>query len=331
MGNQLKASLKTETNESRHPADPASPVFLVGAERSGTTLLRLMLDHHPQMTWINEFAYAVDWVPSNGWPDVEEYRRKLLDDRIFMDSGLKIDPSLDYVELVNDFLRQWRQRSGKPFVGAQVHRHFGKILRLWPEARFIHLLRDPRDVARSRIQMGWAGNTWHATRVWIETEQKWEEVRANIPPNRQIDVYYENLVRQPESELRRICKHIGVTYDARMLKFHTDTTYEPVNVEFREKWRHQLTSREIQLVEADAAGMMRERGYELSGLPSIRVVGLTRVALAIQNRYKRVRFRVRKYGMELWLEDVIFRRLSEAFWRKRVLKRIQAVNRGRVK
>lgn len=47
----------------------SKPVFLVGAERSGTTVLRLMLDHHPQIAFNNEFEYAVDLVSDEGkWP-----------------------------------------------------------------------------------------------------------------------------------------------------------------------------------------------------------------------------------------------------------------------
>lgn len=50
------------------------PIFLVGAERSGTTVLRLMLDHHPQIAWCYEFEYAVDQMLDNGdFPKLEAY------------------------------------------------------------------------------------------------------------------------------------------------------------------------------------------------------------------------------------------------------------------
>ncbi|MEP0844220.1 MAG: sulfotransferase, partial [Phycisphaerae bacterium] len=59
------------------------PVFLVGAERSGTTLARLMLDHHPRIAWLNEFEYAVDLIGPQGWPDVNAYCDYLETNRIF--------------------------------------------------------------------------------------------------------------------------------------------------------------------------------------------------------------------------------------------------------
>lgn len=49
------------------------PVFLVGAERSGKTLLRLMLEHHPDISWLNEFEYSVDLVSDQGeYPSLSE-------------------------------------------------------------------------------------------------------------------------------------------------------------------------------------------------------------------------------------------------------------------
>src|SRR5262249_14024147 len=68
------------------------PVFLVGAERSGTTLLRLMLDQHPELAFQFEFELAVDHLPdARDWPPVAEYLARLRSDRIFLLSGYEAD------------------------------------------------------------------------------------------------------------------------------------------------------------------------------------------------------------------------------------------------
>ena len=141
-----------------------SPVFLVAAERSGTTMLRLMLSTIRRSPGAAT-GYAVNLMPeSGGWPDLAAYREFLLTNRIFrLGHGFEIDPNLSYPELVNSFLEQLQRRTGKPIVGALVHRHFDRLLRIWPDARFIHLIRDGRDVARSCIGMGWAGSVWTGT------------------------------------------------------------------------------------------------------------------------------------------------------------------------
>ncbi len=127
-----------------------TPIFLVGAERSGTTLLRLMLDHHPQIAFNSEFEYVVDRISADGhFPDLPCYHDYLSSRWIFKDSHFQIDPNLDYPNLVNSFLQQKQKRDQKARIGATVHHQFHYLCKNWPQAKFIHLLRDGRDVARS--------------------------------------------------------------------------------------------------------------------------------------------------------------------------------------
>jgi hypothetical protein len=108
-------------------------IGVVGAERSGSTLLRLMLDHHPNIAFEHEFDLAVEMVSDDGsFPPVEVYRKFLSSVR---GMNYVINPSLTFSELVNDFLNQKLARSGKVgYVGATVHHHFDRLIYLWPDA-----------------------------------------------------------------------------------------------------------------------------------------------------------------------------------------------------
>lgn len=194
------------------------PFFLVGSERSGTTLLRLMLAHHGQIECAPEFEFLVEEMPEDaGWPELDGYYRWLETNRIFRPHALAVDRALDYPALMKSFVAQYCRRSAKPIHGATCHKHFDRLLRIWPKARFVHLLRDGRDVARSCIGMGWAGNVWHGAERWIAAEELWVSLASRVPAARRLELRYEDLIRDPEKELARTCAFLGTDYDAAML------------------------------------------------------------------------------------------------------------------
>jgi len=309
-----------------------APCFLVGAERSGTTLLRLMLDHHPRLAWCEEFEYAVDWISPDGrFPDAGRYADWLESDRIFLNSGFRIDRSLDYAALVRSFLEQKRQGDGKPIVGATVHRHFDRLLSVWPDARFVHLLRDGRDVAPSCIGMGWNGNVWTACDRWIEAESLWQSVRRQVGKERTHDVTYEDLIRRPEETLAGICRFLGVDYSPAMLDYSRTTSYHAPDPNHTQQWRKKLSEREVRLIESRIGPMLAERHYPASGFPPLAVPAWQRWGLRMQDRWFRTQFRARRLGLPLLAADFLSRRLGLAGWQKRLRPRINAVQSRYVK
>ncbi len=286
------------------------PVFLVGAECSGTTLLRLMLDHHPQIAFFFEFQYSVAKLSDGaGWPDLREYRDYLDGDRIFRAGQLIVDPTLDYPHLIDSFLRQKRDRDHKKVVGAVVHYDYDRLLRIWPDARFVHIIRDGRDVAQSAILHGWGGNLYTAASKWLNAEELWSRFSTEIPRDRYHEVRYEDLVRLPEEVLDGICKFIGVPYDRAMFDYIHDSTFSAPSPARLDKWRTALSSYELQLAEARMGDMLVARGYPLSGLPRLKITPQLRRKLWLQDRVARSSFRRRRYGLPLWMAKLITSRL----------------------
>ncbi len=310
----------------------SDPIFLVGAERSGTTVLRVMLKHHPQITWCNEFEYSVDLIPNlKTLPSLDKYYEWLETHRIFQATGFTIDRSLNYEELVNSFLYQKRDRDGKPIVGATVHRHFDRLLQIWPNARFIHIIRDGRDVSRSSIGMGWAGNVWHGVNRWIEAEQLWEKMSKIIPPQRRIEVTYEGLIAEPVQTLTRLCDFIGVSYNPAMINYKNTSTYDLPDPKFIQQWRRKLSEYDIQLVESRIGKMLVERGYELSGLPPITVTPAIAQRLRLQDWWYRAQFRLQRNGLSLFVSDYLSRKLGLAQWQKSVRLKLNTIETARLK
>lgn len=321
-----------KTNGATPPTAPpqnAGPVFLVGALRSGTTMLRLMLDGHPDLRVPFEFDFAVDAIGEDGrYPSVPAYLEHLATHRIFLATGLQSDPELSYRELVNSYLEQARVKAGKPRVGATLHRHFEYLPQLWPNARYLHLLRDGRDVARSVIRMGWAGNAYVAANVWLEAERSWDRLCTQVPADRRMEVRYEALVREPEQMLREVCAFLEITYDPDMLEYHKRSTYGRPTPKAAANWQKDAATRkEGLLAEAKLRTMLQMRGYPLSSEgPDAPIAPHRDLLLRADSRLKAFAFRAKRMGPQLTAMDMVTRRFPvPKQFRQAVQRQINAV------
>ncbi|MGB3240581.1 MAG: sulfotransferase [Geitlerinemataceae cyanobacterium] len=323
--------------ESQNPLTSTSqfvgePILLVGAERSGTTMLRLMLSHHPEIAWCNEFEYSVDLISdTQEFPKLDRYYEWLETHRIFRKTGFKIDRTLDYPQLVNSFVCQKQEQTEKSIVGATVHRDFDKLLKIWPDARFIHIIRDPRDVARSCIGMGWAGNVWTGVQRWLKAEQLWEQLALKIPEERRIEVRYEALIAEPVQTLSRLCDFMGTSFDEAMLHYPETTTFSYPDPKLIYQWRRKLSDYEIALVESQVDTLLEKRGYEPSGLPTLNVTPLIQQQLRLQDWWFRWQFRLKRYGLQLFVADYLARHLGIKSWEKNLRLQIGAIDRTYLK
>lgn len=301
------------------------PVFLIGAERSGTTLLRLMLDHHPEIAFNLESEYLVSQIAEDGvFPDIGHYADWLRCNRVFRHSRFDIDERLDYAGLVNDFLRQKLERDGKKYVGATVHYQFGKLPLIWPDAKYIYLYRDGRDVANSVVQMGWAGNVFVAADWWLEAEKEWESLRAGLARDHWTEVRYEDLVANPRGELENLCGFFGTGFSERMFDYTKNGSYGLPDARLIYRWQGKKPY-DVQLAEARMASSLQERGYELSGLPLKTIGPVSGRILRLHSRLAGSCRRVSDFGLALYLEEILARRLGLKQWNRAVQDKIDTI------
>jgi hypothetical protein len=213
-------------------ADAPAP-FIVGVGRSGTTLLRLMLDAHPAIAIPGETHFLAEFVALNAaeltrerffrtiteaqtWPNLalgEAALREALDE---------IEP-FSASEATRVFYRLYARLFGKDRWGDKTppyRAHMVGIQRLLPEARFIHVIRDGRDAALSYrgLWFGPGDDIEAQARFWVD------EVRAarsqSVELQHYLEIRYETLVRDPETILRKICDYLGLSYHPCMLNYH---------------------------------------------------------------------------------------------------------------
>lgn len=215
--------------------------FIVGSPRSGTTLLRFMLDSHPQLAippetgffnsplkfwWRGDklrkkfFDSIVNYPrPISSWPDFE------IPEEVFREALSTIDP-FNVSDGYRTFYRLYAERFGKPRWGDKTPLYCFKlssIRRLLPEARFVHIIRDGRDAALSLRKMwfspGWDMKTQAS--YWqncVRTARRDGLGRADY-----LEVRYEDLVLETRETLEQICAHISLSYDNSMLSYYTRT------------------------------------------------------------------------------------------------------------
>lgn len=310
---QVNAPRAATAASAPHAGDDNSQTLrkflLVGCERSGSTMLRLMLDHHPNLSCMYESDFITLHYPECRNRPVSHYAKRLAGDWHFRHSGLTVPPEADdFRNLVESFFLQRRASSGKATIGATIQHNFGCLPELFPDARYVHLLRDGRPVAASIMNMGWAGNLYGGAMRWRRTIEELLALQERIPADHWLDVRYEALLADSPGELGRICAFLGVPYSGDLLSYAEDTTYEvpdPVNAD---RWRKRLSPREIYLAEMAAGDMLRRAGYEPM-FPAARLGPIETLFVRLHNRIGRGLFNCRRFGT--WL--TLTRKLGRLF------------------
>ncbi|MBE8232878.1 MAG: sulfotransferase [Endozoicomonadaceae bacterium] len=304
-------------------------VFVCGALRSGTTLIHVMLDQHPRIDNPGEFDFLFDRVSDDGmFPELGVYLEWLSSHRIYQSKNLEADSSLSYPELMQSFVSQ---KQSDNILALNVHKSFDRIPYLFPDAKFIHVLRDPRDVARSSIGMGWSGNVYYGVDHWIESENSWERLSEKLPPKQCYELRYEQLISSPESTLQSVCEFLDLSYDEKMLDYAERSSYGKPDPSLINQWKNKLTAREIQYVEGKAHKLMTQLGYELSAKPLAKIGFVEKLWLSISNKIFRVKFAVKRYGVCLYFTERLSRKFRLTKINKQARLKINEIAKGYLK
>src|SRR4051812_25665578 len=184
-----------------------APAFILSSVRSGSTLLRVLLDSHSQLHAPHELHLRDIVVQINKRP-----ARKAM---IELDLGAK---KLQYL-LWDRLLQREVTAHGKRYLVNKTPTDVfiaPRILECWPDARFVFLLRHPAAIARSRASarpQDSAERNLAAVRRYTDAL---ERARNTLPG---LDVRYEDLTQDPERELRRLCDFLGVRFEPAMLDY----------------------------------------------------------------------------------------------------------------
>lgn len=280
--------------------------FIVGNPRSGTTLLRHIVDSHSQVAFLLESPWLMNWFEKGigltpeglVTPDLIRLlrsKRRLFRDIDLgitvaeMDGWIESSGGLTWAKFISKLCDRYAQARGKPLVGNKTPsfvRRISTMRQLWPEAKFIHIIRDGRDVflsARVKWQdksnfprfSSWNEDKATTAALWWEWNVRLGREAGRTLPRRQYhEMRYEDLVADPEKVCAALCEFLGVPFENAML--HHQENFQirrrPDGVVINERvampitpglrnWRAEMTAAELERFEAAAGNLLDELGY----------------------------------------------------------------------
>jgi hypothetical protein len=276
--------------------EPGTPIpFIVGCGRSGTTILRLMLNAHPDLAVPPEshFLRRVAEQPERTTP--AGLLESALSSERFADWGIDPDevraqavqhPPSSLAEATDLLFSSYAQAHGKARWGDKTPPYvmcMDGLAKILPDARFVHIIRDGRDVALSysSVSFGPRDDPVAQAEFWSRRVEAGRRSGERLGSRRYLEVRYEHLVSDPETVLKQICRSIDLPFDASMLgyqttveealpsskkAFHTNAD-KPIARDLRD-WRTAMSSEDRAAFDAVAGDLLRRLGYEVLGGPT---------------------------------------------------------------
>ena len=285
----------TRSSEKKNPY-----VFLVGCPRSGTTMLKRMVNAHPLVAITRETHWIPRFYEKQRGVTAEGNITPRLVDKLFehhrfeqmkfkrekLQSLLDRNPEINYSKLVSQIFDHYGERKNKPIVGDKTPNYVRKIPvlhKLWPSARFVHLIRDGREVWLSiknwRMAEKSAGqfSTWQSDPL-VTTALWWKALvgmgrrdGAKLDESLYQEVQYQNLVIHPEQSCKQLSNFLNLPYADSMDRYYegrtqfdnqlsTNAAWLPPTPG-RRNWQKEMTGEEIERFEAAAGDLLEEIGF----------------------------------------------------------------------
>ncbi|PEN09254.1 hypothetical protein CRI93_00555 [Longimonas halophila] len=315
-----------------HSNTASAPIFIVGASRSGTTMFRLMLNAHPSIAIPDELSYfsllgtlPTPWNAPLGTDQYVDLVDRFLDqnepvltgvDRTALRRAILMHPAHTIRTPYAVALDHWAAAQGKPIWGEKTPYNFFFVPELhdmFPEARFIHLVRDPRAAVHSMngFKRCVPNTVINATNWRAFMQQGATVLEATVPAHQRITIRFEDLTSNPDFVLQHLCAFLDVPFHSSMLSFHENshqymhpvfetlggaqTVTRPVNTATKARWTEEMAPADIATVEHICGPWLPIFSYERQTAPlswTERLRRLPDMAYCVLKRWQHRRARV---------------------------------------
>jgi hypothetical protein len=269
------------------------PIIITGCQRSGTTLLRTLLGNHPDLIEHPQEPQFILGLYQRFGLHISDVKTAVsyLIHHPYLPSSINKDAltqlfsnqtSLTLAEFIQQYLHCWAGEqllTKRPVIKDPAFIfHLDFIEKLFPQATIIHIIRDPRAAVASQIVRWPHLSPIEGAMLWrnaLQSAKKWSQNRQQP----YIEVYYEQLLRQPSETLQTLCHKLNIPYQAAMQNFTQETiifrpnakpeprTLTAVDPSRLHGWQDHLTPFDIQLIEQCCQQEMSQRQYQPTSLP----------------------------------------------------------------
>jgi hypothetical protein len=239
-----------------------NPVFILGTQRSGTTLLTRILSAHPSIFIQNELDLPKIFQRANNKNEVIKNIKK----QLFIETGKTLDQHLE-----------GKQEPLWGLKDPQLTEYIPQLREFIPDSKFIIIVRDGRGVTNSYMENKWGlgTNAYYGAQRWLREVKEQQAFMKESPENFYF-VRYEDIIGDLETSLKNICQFLCKDFTEDLLNYDKKAsdykqqreninTFKKPDKKLAEKWRNKLSSFEINVVEHVAGDLLTELGYKCIG------------------------------------------------------------------
>ncbi len=278
------------------------PIFIIGAPRSGTTLLQYMLRSHPRISLPTGESHFM--VPlqkeAEAFGDLQNINniRRVLNEMYrrnagFLDTdlhGLKFDVDAlaqqlharrvaTVPEVIRAMMEFNAEGEGKKRWGDKTpyySLHVPIIMEMFPDAQFLHIIRDGRDCALSMLERGKdldIHNIYQAARIWKRYVDAGQAAGGVLERFQYYEFRYEDLLHTPRDVVSGICEFLGESFDESIINFRkasgsgkTPLLKKPIQAGNSGKWKSRMSRRQRKVFESVAGDTLATNGYPVTSI-----------------------------------------------------------------
>jgi len=312
-----------------------NPIFIIGTERSGSNLLRLILDAHNEIV-IPHPPHLMKYFGPLNYGNLEDEKHllalasdmvRLIESHIFpwevqLDPMTLIQkaPKPNHFGLIAAIYEEVLSHHGKSRWGCKstfmVH-YVHDVLSVYPDAQFILLVRDPRDVAVSARKSVFSPcHPYLSALLWDEQQRIGEGLQLSLKRSQMYTIRYEDLLVDPNTSMRQLCDFLGTDYSDEMMKFFEQkeakksaslseswgNTARPIMRNNHQKFKTELSKIEIAMVEQVCQKRMKHFGYALTNneeqLKNVNITNGTKLSIQVKEQFMRTKIEWRSLNRD---------------------------------